>query len=71
LPPPLIVEPLIAFSLAARDGSSFGQLTVITFAFLRGAWFRGRPWYRARAVIPASALIPTTGLTWRLERALS
>ena len=56
---------LIAFNI----GVEFGQLTVISMAFLAvGLWFRYKPWYRARIAIPASAGIALVGAYWFVER---
>jgi len=56
---------LIAFNI----GVEFGQLTVISLAFLAvGMWFRFKPWYRARIAIPASVLIALVGAYWFVER---
>jgi len=67
LPRSEFLTALIAFNV----GVEFGQLAVITAAFLAvGLWFRRRTWYRARIVIPASAAIALTGLYWTVERSL-
>ncbi len=56
---------LIAFNI----GVEFGQLTVISLAFLAvGYWFRFKPWYRARITIPASVIIALVGAYWFAER---
>ncbi len=56
---------LIAFNV----GVEFGQLTVISLAFLAvGVWFRHKPWYRARIAIPASVMIAAVGAYWFVER---
>ncbi len=56
---------LIAFNV----GVEFGQLTVITLAFLAvGLRFRNRPWYRRRAVMPCSLAIALVGAYWAVER---
>jgi hypothetical protein len=56
---------LIAFNI----GVEFGQLTVISLAFLAiGMWFRFKPWYRARISIPASIVIAIIGAYWFVER---
>lgn len=56
---------LIAFNI----GVEFGQLTVISLAFLAvGVWFRYKPWYRMRIAIPASVMIAAVGAYWFVER---
>ena len=56
---------LIAFNV----GVEFGQLTVISLAFLAvGVWFRYKPWYRRRISIPASLVIAAIGAYWFFER---
>ena len=56
---------LIAFNV----GVEFGQLAVITIAFVgTGLWLRNKPWYRARFVVPASIAIAAMGLYWTVER---
>lgn len=56
---------LIAFNI----GVEFGQLTVISLAFLAvGVWFRHKPWYRHRISIPASVIIATVAAYWTFER---
>lgn len=56
---------LIAFNI----GVEFGQLTVISLAFLVvGVWFRSKAWYRARIAIPASVMIALVGGYWFIER---
>ena len=56
---------LIAFNV----GVEFGQLTVISLAFLAvGLWFRNKAWYRARISIPASVIIALVGAYWFVER---
>jgi len=56
---------LIGFNI----GVEFGQLTVISLAFLAvGMWFRDKPWYRSRISIPASLIIAAFGAYWFFER---
>lgn len=51
-------------------GVEFGQLTVISVAFLIvGAW-RRRQTYHGRVVVPCSLAIAATGLYWTVERAI-
>jgi hypothetical protein len=52
-------------------GVEFGQLTVITLAFLVvGAWRHNPSWYRGRIVVPGSLAIAATGFYWALERTI-
>ena len=56
---------LISFNV----GVEFGQLAVITVAFLAiGVWCRHKTWYRERIIIPGSMAISIVGLFWTLER---
>ncbi len=57
---------LISFNI----GVEFGQLAVITVAFLAmGVWFWGRPaLYRRLVVVPGSLAISFVGLYWMLDR---
>ena len=65
IPDDQFVPALIAFNI----GVEFGQLTVISLAFLAvGMWFRNKPWYRSRISIPASLIIATIGAYWFVER---
>jgi len=58
---------LITFNV----GVEFGQLTVISTAFLLvGIWRRNSSWYHARIVVPASLAIAVTGLYWTVERTI-
>ena len=58
---------LITFNL----GVEFGQLTVITAAFLIvGAWRSNPTWYRGRIVVPGSLAIAATGMYWTVQRAV-
>ena len=59
------ITALISFNI----GVEFGQLAVISLAFLMfGLWFQHRVWYRKRIVIPASIGISIIGLFWTIER---
>lgn len=52
-------------------GVEFGQLSVITLAFLAvGAWRANPAWYRGRVVVPGSLAIAATGLYWTVERTI-
>lgn len=52
-------------------GVEFGQLTVITLAFLIvGAWRHNPTWYRGRIVVPGSLAIAATGFYWAVERTI-
>ncbi len=65
LPRADFVTGLVGFNL----GVEFGQLAVITAAFLAtGLWFRNREWYHARIVVPGSLAIAAVGLYWSVER---
>ncbi len=56
---------LISFNV----GVEFGQLLVISLAFLLLAWARKNPsFYRQRVVIPLSAIIALMGTYWFIER---
>ena len=54
--------------LSFNVGVEFGQLAVVSLAFLAVGWFRHRSWYRRAVVIPASLLIACAGLYWTWER---
>lgn len=52
-------------------GVEFGQLTVITLAFVVvGAWRHNPSRYRGRIVVPGSLAIAATGFYWALERTI-
>lgn len=56
---------LISFNV----GVEFGQLAVISAAFLAvGLWFSEKQWYRRAIVIPGSTVITIIGLFWTIER---
>ena len=58
---------LITFNV----GVEFGQLTVISAAFLIvGAWRRNPGWYHGRVVVPCSLAIAATGLYWTVQRTI-
>ena len=59
------ITALISFNV----GVEFGQLAVITLAFLTiGLWFGYYEWYKKRVVIPGSVAISIVGLFWMFER---
>jgi len=64
LPESEYVSSLISFNI----GVEFGQITVITLAFLATYWFARKSWYRQFIVIPTSALISVIALYWFVER---
>lgn len=65
LDPTRFIVGLVGFNL----GVEFGQLAVITVAFLAvGLWFRNKPWYRARITNPASLAISIIAAYWFFER---
>lgn len=55
---------LLGFNL----GVEFGQLTVVSIAFLLVGWFRNRPKYRQFVVVPASFAIAAIALFWTAQR---
>lgn len=58
---------LVAFNV----GVEFGQLAVITLAFLVvRAWRDDTRWYRKHIVVPASLAIAAVGLYWTVERVI-
>ncbi|MGB5540509.1 MAG: HupE/UreJ family protein [Gammaproteobacteria bacterium] len=55
--------------LSFNVGVEFGQLTVITLAFLAvGLWFADRAWYRQVVVVSGSLAIAAVGLYWTYDR---
>lgn len=65
LPKDQFFAALIGFNI----GVEFGQITVISLAFLAvGIWFRDKDWYRGRIAIPASVLIALIGGYWVVQR---
>jgi HupE / UreJ protein len=67
LPRSEFITGLVTFNV----GVEFGQLTVITLAFLIvGAWRRNPDWYRGRIVVPGSLAIAATGLYWTVQRTI-
>ena len=67
LPPGEYLTALLSFNL----GVEFGQLAIISMAFVLVGWFRSKRWYRQIVVIPASTAISVMGLYWTWERAFS
>jgi hypothetical protein len=55
---------LLGFNL----GVEFGQLIVISAAFLMVGWFRGCSWYRRWIVVPASLMIALIAVCWFFQR---
>lgn len=67
LPRSEFLTALLTFNL----GVEFGQLSVITFAYLLvGLWWKNKPWYHQRIVRPLSILIAAIGFYWTIERIL-
>ena len=67
LPHGQFVPALVSFNV----GVEFGQLAVITLAYLAvGIWGYNKAWYRPRVVIPGSAAVAAVGLFWTVQRLL-
>jgi hydrogenase/urease accessory protein HupE len=65
LPEDAFMTALISFNI----GVEFGQLAVISLAFLAvGLWFSRKPWYRKAIIVPASMAIAMIGLYWTWDR---
>ena len=65
LPRSEFLNALVTFNL----GVEFGQLAVISIAFLVvGIWGRGKEWYLPWVVIPGSLFIAVVGFYWAVER---
>jgi len=65
MPSDAFATALISFNV----GVEFGQLTVVTLAWLGIAiWFKSSPRYRQIIVIPFSFVISIVGLYWTLDR---
>ncbi len=60
---------LVAGLLGFNIGVEFGQLAVITAAFLATTWIRDDVVYRRFVVIPGSIAIAVLGLWWMIDRA--
>jgi len=54
--------------LGFNFGVDFGQLFVISLAFLAVGWFRNRAWLHRRVAVPCSLLIAAIGLFWAVQR---
>lgn len=66
LPEQAFLTALISFNI----GVEFGQLAIISLAFLLVGLFRQKSWYRLAIVVPGSVVIAFTGLYWTWERVL-
>ena len=65
MPDDAFMTALVSFNV----GVEFGQLAVITLAFLTvGLWFSKKPWYRSVIVRPGSLVIAMVGLYWTWDR---
>jgi hypothetical protein len=56
--------------LGFNFGVDFGQLFVISLAFLAVGWWRNRPWFRPRIAIPCSFAIAAIGIFWAIQRVI-
>jgi hypothetical protein len=54
--------------LGFNFGVDWGQLFIISLAFLAVGWWRNRPWFRARIAIPCSLAIAAIGIFWAIQR---
>jgi hypothetical protein len=54
--------------LGFNFGVDWGQLFIISLAFLAVGWWRNRPWFRARIAIPCSLAIAAVGIFWAIQR---
>jgi hydrogenase/urease accessory protein HupE len=54
--------------LGFNFGVDWGQLFVISIAFLLVGWWRNKPWFRARIAIPCSLTIAAIGIFWAIQR---
>jgi hydrogenase/urease accessory protein HupE len=65
MPDDAFLTALVSFNV----GVEFGQLAVISLAFLAvGLWFSNLHWYRRVIIVPASVAIALVGLTWTYDR---
>jgi hydrogenase/urease accessory protein HupE len=65
MPDDAFITALISFNV----GVEFGQLAVISLAFLAvGLWFAKKPWYRPVIVRSGSLMIAMVGLYWTWDR---
>jgi hypothetical protein len=56
--------------LGFNFGVDFGQLFIISLAFLGVGWWRNRPWFRSRIAIPCSITIAAIGIFWAIQRVI-
>jgi hypothetical protein len=63
-PKDLFLVALLGFNF----GVDFGQLFIITLAFLAVGWFRNKPWFRTRVTVPCCYAIAAVGLGWTVQR---
>jgi hypothetical protein len=56
--------------LGFNFGVDFGQLFIISLAFLCVGWWRNKPWFRARIAIPCSVAIALVGIFWAVQRVI-
>jgi hypothetical protein len=54
--------------LGFNFGVDWGQLFIISLAFLAVGWWRNKPWFRARIAIPCSLAIAAVGIFWAIQR---
>jgi hydrogenase/urease accessory protein HupE len=67
MPDDAFITALISFNV----GVEFGQLAVISLAFLAvGLWFSNHHWYRRVIIVPASLAIALLGLSWTYDRVI-
>lgn len=65
MPDDAFLTALVSFNV----GVEFGQLAVISLAFLAvGLWFSNHHWYRRVIIVPASMAIALIGLSWTYDR---
>ena len=56
--------------LGFNFGVDFGQLFIISLAFLCVGWWRNRSWFRSRIAIPCSITIAAIGIFWAVQRVI-
>jgi hypothetical protein len=56
--------------LGFNFGVDFGQLFIISIAFLCVGWWRNRRWFRSRIAIPCSLTIAAVGIFWAVQRVI-
>jgi hypothetical protein len=56
--------------LGFNFGVDFGQLFIISLAFLAVGWWRNKPWFRSRIAIPCSIAIACVGIFWAIQRVI-